>query len=66
MSVRLNKCQFEGCLIEATRELSVLVGPAEEPTQIHICEQHFRAMVFDYTCSCEIVSVREKEEGNNE
>ena len=61
MSVRLNKCQFEGCFNEATRELQVLVGPTEEHTQIHICEQHFRAMTFDYTCSCEIVSVREKE-----
>ena len=63
MSTWMKKCQFEGCYNEAIHELQVLVGPCEESAPIHICEHHFRAMVFDYTCSCEIVSVKE---GKNE
>lgn len=55
----MSKCQFDGCENEATRVIPVLIGPSEEYGEVHVCEQHYREMVFDYTCSMEIVSVKE-------
>ena len=52
-------CQFLGCNNHATRVIPVLIGPCEEPSEIHVCEQHFRDVVFDYKCSCEIINVKE-------
>lgn len=54
------KCQFQDCNNEATRTIPALIGPSEEYTEIHVCERHHQDLVFDYKCSCEIVSVKEK------
>lgn len=65
-SIKMLKCQFQGCDRSGVRTIPVLIGPSEEPSEINVCEYHHRALVFDYTCSCEIVSVKEvKEDGNS-
>lgn len=61
-SIKMLKCQFQGCDRAGLRTIPVLIGPTKEPCKIHLCEHHHRALVFDYTCSCEIVSVKEVEE----
>lgn len=60
-SIKWLKCQFQGCDNAGTRTIPVLIGPSEEPSEINVCEHH-RALVFDYTCSMEIVSVKEVKE----